>query len=139
MSGRWWIVGGGLLAALAVLAGAFGAHELKQRVDAGAMTDKKLVVYETAARYQMFHSVGLVLVGLSAVAGSKPGRKLWAPHLAGCCFVLGIICFCGWLYADALLAATPPLPLLAPAGGLLFMIGWLLLAASGWKVAERGT
>ena len=117
MTGRWWIVGGGVLAALAVLAGAFGAHGLKPRVPDGHVTAEqlavyetavaKLAVYETAARYQMYHAVGLVLVGLLSAAGSKSSTKRWAPRLAGCCFLVGIICFCGWLYADALLSAAP--------------------------------
>ena len=96
----------------------------------------KLAVYETAARYQMYHAVGLVLVGLLSAAGSKSSTKRWAPRLAGCCFLVGIICFCGWLYADALLSAAPGCRC-SPLGGLLFMVGWLIFAAAGWLLVPR--
>jgi uncharacterized membrane protein YgdD (TMEM256/DUF423 family) len=121
MQGRRWIVVGGLFAAAAVLAGAFGAHGLKER-----LTPDKLQVFETAARYQMYHALALVLVGLVANAGARRSTA----NLAGFSFVLGIAFFCGWLYAAALSSATPPLPLLAPIGGLAFVVGWLALACS---------
>ncbi len=127
MQGRRWIVVGGLFAAAAVLAGAFGAHGLKER-----LTADKLQVYETAVRYQMYHALALVLVGLVANVGARRP----AVNLAGGSFVLGTLLFCGWLYAAALSSATPPWPLLAPMGGLAFIVGWLALALSACCARE---
>jgi uncharacterized membrane protein YgdD (TMEM256/DUF423 family) len=128
MSGRWWIVVGSLLAALSVLAGAFAAHGLKQRVRAGLMTQEKLEVFDTAARNQMIHAIGLVLVGLAMRAG---GTSVYS-QIAGVAFLVGIVLFCGWLYANALWGNVA-LPLLAPLGGVAFVVGWVALAIAAWR------
>ena len=128
MSGRWWIVAGSAIAALAVLAGAFGAHGLKAQVADGRITADQLDAFRTAAQYQMLHAIGLVLVGLVA-RGMAASKTIDA---AGIAFLLGTILFSGSIYADVLLSAGLP-PLLVPAGGLLFVTGWLLLAIAGWR------
>jgi uncharacterized membrane protein YgdD (TMEM256/DUF423 family) len=132
MDGRWWIILGAVLAALAVLAGAFGAHGLKQQVKDGRMTAEKLEVFDTAARNQMIHAIGLILVGL-AIRGSVPSIST---QIAGFAFLFGILLFCGWLYANAL-SGNVALPLLAPIGGLSFVVGWIALAiaAARWAPA----
>jgi len=127
MSGRYWIIVGSLLAALAVLAGAFGAHGLKQRVTDGRMTAEKLEVFDTAARNQMIHAIGLILVGL-AIGANGSSTSL---QIAGGEFLLGIFLFCGWLYANAL-SGNVALPLLAPLGGFSFVVGWIALAVAAW-------
>ncbi len=81
MSARCWIVAGSVLAAAAVAAGAFGAHGLRQPLPSGPVSVEQLAAYEraaatlavfdTAARYQMYHAIGLVLTGLLAVAGPR--------------------------------------------------------------------
>jgi uncharacterized membrane protein YgdD (TMEM256/DUF423 family) len=128
MPGRWWIIVGAVLAALAVLAGALGAHGLKQRVEDGRLTAERLEVFDTAARYQMIHAIGLILVGL-AIRGD--GSSLAAQIGAGA-FLLGIVLFCGWLYAHALTGSLR-LPLLAPIGGLAFVVGWIAVAIAAWR------
>ncbi len=130
MNGKVWVILGALLAAAAVLAGAYAAHGLKQRVKAGQMTAEKLDVFETAARNQMFHAIGLILVGLAIRAG---GTSICG-QIAGAAFLLGIVLFCGWLYANAL-TGNVALPLLAPIGGLLFVVGWVALAITAWRWA----
>ncbi|HEX3999974.1 MAG TPA: DUF423 domain-containing protein [Pirellulales bacterium] len=127
MNARWWIIVGAVLAAAAVLAGAFGAHGLKQRVKTGLMTAEKLEVFDTAARNQMIHAIGLILVGLALRAGGPS----MAAQIAGAAFLLGIVLFCGWLYANAL-SGNVALPLLAPIGGLSFVVGWIALAVAAW-------
>ncbi len=83
---------GSLLAALAVAAGAFGAHMLKQVLD-----PPMLAVFETAARYQMYHALGMIAVGLA-------GQVFGCPQAvrAGWCFAAGILLFCGSLYGVSL-------------------------------------
>jgi uncharacterized membrane protein YgdD (TMEM256/DUF423 family) len=108
---------GGALAALAVGLGAMGAHALKPH-----LTPQQLETFHTAVQYQLYHAIGLVLVGL--LAGHQPNR--WFVS-AGWCMLTGIILFSGFLYAW--LATGRRLfvyPL--PAGGVAFIAGWLLLA-----------
>ncbi|HEX7765377.1 MAG TPA: DUF423 domain-containing protein [Nitrospira sp.] len=112
---------GSILAALAVAAGAFGAHMLKSIVD-----PPMLVVFETAARYQMYHALGIIAAGLA-------GQVFGCPQVvrAGWCFVAGIFLFCGSLYGVSLLGIRW-LGAMTPIGGLAFITGWSLLAWYIW-------
>lgn len=108
-----------LLAALAVAAGAFGAHALRGHLDAGA-----LAIYETAARYQLVHALAAVFAAdRSARAGGAEAAR------AGVLFVIGISLFAGSLYALAL-GAPRLLGAVTPLGGVALIAGWVLLAAS---------
>lgn len=113
---------GSLFAALAVAAGAFGAHMLKSILD-----PPMLAVFETAARYQMYHALGMIAVGLA-------GRVFGWPHVvrAGWCFAAGILLFCGSLYGVSLLGIRW-LGAMTPIGGLAFIIGWSLFGWSIWS------
>lgn len=104
---------------LSVAAGAFGAHALKARLSV-----ESLAVWETAARYQAYHALGLFLV---AWLSSRDPNKLvgWA----GWCFAGGILVFSGSLYALAL-TGFKKLGAVTPLGGLAFMLGWLFLLLS---------
>jgi len=120
---RRFVLLGSLLAGVAVAAGAFGAHMLKSVLD-----QPLLAVYETAARYQMYHAIGIVLVGLAARAHDHARVAV-----AGWAFTAGIVLFCGSLYAVALLGVRW-LGAVTPLGGVAFMIGWGLL---GWRVWKQ--
>jgi uncharacterized membrane protein YgdD (TMEM256/DUF423 family) len=120
---RRFVLLGSLLAGVAVAAGAFGAHMLKSVLD-----QPLLAVYETAARYQMYHAIGIVLVGLAARAHDDARVAV-----AGWAFTAGIVLFCGSLYAVALLGVRW-LGAVTPLGGVAFMIGWGLL---GWRVWKQ--
>ena len=113
---------GALSALLAVAAGAFGAHALSTR-----LAPDRLDVFETAARYQMYHALALLAAGWAA--GQWPGG---ASTAAGWLFVAGTFVFCGSLY---LLALGGPrwLGAITPLGGLAFMAGWALLALAFWR------
>jgi uncharacterized membrane protein YgdD (TMEM256/DUF423 family) len=117
-----WIALGALNAAIAVAAGAFGAHGLRERLDARA-----LEVFETGARYQMYHAFALIAVGL--VAGSSVAR---GAQLAGWLFQIGIALFCGSLYALSL-SGIKTLGAITPLGGLAFLVGWLWFAWTAWR------
>lgn len=103
-----------------VAAGAFGAHALKTRLDPDA-----LAIFDTAARYQMLHALGLV--GSAWVAHQWPGRAARASAL---CFAAGIMLFSGSLYALSL-SGIRWLGAITPVGGLLLILGWLALALAG--------
>ncbi|MAI87202.1 MAG: hypothetical protein CMF99_08685 [Candidatus Marinimicrobia bacterium] len=114
---RILIIIGSLFAALSVLLGAFGAHGLKNRL---SMED--LAIFETAVRYQMYHSLGILLMG---VASFYLTEKLVS--MPAYFFILGIIIFSGSLF---LLVITNLrwFGAITPIGGLCLIIGWLLLA-----------
>jgi uncharacterized membrane protein YgdD (TMEM256/DUF423 family) len=113
---------GALSACLAVAAGAFGAHGLRDLVSA-----ERLVVWETAARYQMYHALGLFIVAfLASQKSAGPAR------LGGWLFVAGTVLFSGSLYALTLTGVTI-LGAITPFGGLAFIAGWLVLAWGVWR------
>jgi uncharacterized membrane protein YgdD (TMEM256/DUF423 family) len=111
-----------LFGGLAVISGAFLAHELKQRMPPSAIE-----VYETAVRYQFYHVFALLACGILSerFAGSQIKQ-------AGRFFILGILLFCGSLYTISALitnGVTVPLVLgiLTPLGGASFIAGWIFL------------
>lgn len=108
----WWTFAG-VLGALGVMAGAFGAHALEARID----EPRLLEVWETAARYHLIHA--LALLGVAAHPQS--------PAAAGWLFVVGVTLFSGSLYLMTLTGARW-LGAITPLGGLAFIAGWLVLA-----------
>jgi uncharacterized membrane protein YgdD (TMEM256/DUF423 family) len=110
---------GAFSAMLSVAAGAFGAHALRSRLG-----PESLAVFETAARYQMFHALGLLAAAWaeSRWPGAWPSRSGWL-------FVVGTVLFSGSLYALALSGARW-LGAITPLGGVAFLLGWLCLALS---------
>jgi uncharacterized membrane protein YgdD (TMEM256/DUF423 family) len=119
MSRTFWILGC-LLALAAVAAGAFGAHGLRARV-----TPEMLSVFETGARYHMYHA--LALLALALAAHRRPSGA-WAA--AGWLFVAGIVVFSGSLYLLAL-TGTRWLGAVTPVGGVALLAGWAFAAAAG--------
>ena len=117
-----WVSLGALNAALAVGAGAFAAHGLRGRLDARAFE-----VFETGARYHMYHALAMILAG--ALASATNGRA----GTAGAIFQLGIVLFSGSLYALAI-TGVRGLGAITPIGGVAFLAGWVYLA---W-VCRRG-
>jgi uncharacterized membrane protein YgdD (TMEM256/DUF423 family) len=114
---------GAISATIAVSAGAFGAHALRARLDARA-----LEIWETAARYQMYHALALVLVALLIERAGAGPRGTWL-RVAGWAFVAGTLLFSGSLYALALTGVTK-LGAITPLGGVAFIAGWVALVVS---------
>lgn len=108
---------GGLLAALAVGLGALGAHALKTHLAA-----QQLETFHTAVQYQMYHAIGLVLVGL---LGLYNRSRFF--DVAGWSMLVGIILFSGLLYAW-LATGRRFFVYPVPVGGTAFILGWLMLA-----------
>ena len=122
MHPRFLIIGA-LSAAIGVAAGAFGAHALRDTVE-----PRLLEVFETAARYQMYHALALVAVGL---VGSRWPTNLLAA--AGWLFVVGTLVFSGSLYAMTF-TGVRALGAVTPIGGVCFIAGWLCLAVAAAKI-----
>lgn len=119
---RLWLILGAASAFLSVAAGAFGAHALRAKLAPDLLT-----IFETGARYQMYHSLGLIAIGL--LAQLRPSPLL---NGAGWAMVAGILLFSGSLYALAL-SGVRVLGAITPLGGLGFLVGWLLFALAAWR------
>lgn len=110
---------GAFSALLSVGAGAFGAHGLRDR-----LPPDSLAVFETAARYQLYHALAL-LAAAWAVSRWPGALPVWA----GWCFLVGTVLFSGSLYGLSL-TGTRWLGAITPLGGAAFLAGWLCLALS---------
>jgi uncharacterized membrane protein YgdD (TMEM256/DUF423 family) len=120
-----FILLGAVLAALAVGLGAIGAHALKAQ-----LSTEQLATYHTAVQYQMYHALGLLVVGLLGLQQ----RSLWF-EASGWAMLVGIVLFSGLLYAW-LATGQRILVHFVPVGGVAFIIGWLLAAigaAAIWR------
>lgn len=106
---------GALFGLLSVAIGAFSAHALKNILSTYAIG-----IFETAARYQMYHSLGLVLVALLGTQQLLP--SFWT-KFTGVAWITGIILFSGSLYLLAL-TGIKWVGAITPVGGLGFILGW---------------
>jgi uncharacterized membrane protein YgdD (TMEM256/DUF423 family) len=112
---------GAIVGLLAVAAGAFGAHALESRLDERAMN-----LFQTAARYQMFHAFALVAAGWAV--SRYPGTMA---RVSGWAFAVGLVIFCGTLYAMSF-GAPRWFGAITPIGGVSFMVGWGALAGAAF-------
>jgi len=113
------VVAGAVLIVIAIILGAFGAHALKERLDANQLTS-----FETGVRYQMYLGFSLVILGLN-VSKFQFGFK-WVSGL----LLTGIILFSGSIYGLSLQSLFGVkmsfLGPITPLGGLLMIIGWFI-------------
>lgn len=122
-----------LFALLGVIMGAMGAHALKQ-----VLNNDLLEAYETAIRYQFYHSFALALAGILYAWFSNAWikRAVW-------CFITGTILFSGSIYLLVALKSTTDkdlgaLGILTPIGGLVLIAGWIcMLAAINYRKATK--
>lgn len=114
-----WSAIGATVLGIAVLIGAFGAHALRDRLDAYATG-----IYERAASYQFVHGLGLLALGIALAAGQASAA---AAALAGWLLLAGLIVFCGSLYALAL-SGVRALGAITPLGGIALVAGWFAFA-----------
>lgn len=119
---RLFLITGALSGALGVAAGAFGAHALRARVE-----PRMLEVFETAARYQMYHALALI-----AVAWVCTRTTSTFAGTAGWLFLAGTVLFSGSLYAMTFTGARW-LGAITPLGGACFIAGWVCLAVAAGK------
>ena len=108
-----------ILGGLSIIAGAFASHALREK-----LSERALEIFETAARYQMYHALALLLVALliSQTESFQPSLVI-----AGWAFIIGVTVFSGSLYALSL-TDIKVLGAITPLGGLAFIIGWGALA-----------
>ncbi|HEY4943442.1 MAG TPA: DUF423 domain-containing protein [Rhizomicrobium sp.] len=120
-----WLLIAALNGFLAVASGAFAAHGLSGRLDAHA-----LQIFETGARYHMYHALG---IGLAAFAVRDAAAG--AAATAGAFFLAGILLFCGSLYLLAL-TGQRGFAFVTPVGGICFLIGWVALGLAAMRLPK---
>jgi uncharacterized membrane protein YgdD (TMEM256/DUF423 family) len=144
-SGKCWIMTGAVLAGLAVTLGAMAAHGLDKHfvkkyagqtksvtgVEISA-AQKYIADFKTGAEYQMYHALGIITAGL--LLGQGGCRK--SLLAANWSFLLGIVFFSGGLYAYALTGETV-WGMIAPIGGTLMIVGWVLLAIGAYHCGKH--
>ncbi len=123
---RIFMIIGSIFAGLGVAGGAFASHALKDR-----LSDRALDIFETGIKYQMYHSLALLLVALLLTRLENTPSSLLG---AGYGFLVGILIFSGSLYALSL-TGIKWLGAITPIGGVAFLIGWgsLVITAWNWK------
>ena len=118
------LLAGALFGLTAVALGAYVEHGLQTQLSA-----RDLASLDIALRYQLLHAILLVAIGLS-------GQTRRLVQLAAAGFIGGLFCFCGGIYL-AIIGGMPAALHLAPIGGTLLMLGWLLLAVASVSRPRR--
>lgn len=114
---------GALLLAIGVMLGAFGAHALKQ-----VLSVIEIENWKTAVQYQFIHALAILITPLLLQ------HKLKQSRIISLIFMIGIICFSGSLYVLScknylnISSSISAIGMITPLGGLLFIVGWLMLA-----------
>lgn len=121
----FFIIAGAINAFLAVAFGAFGAHALKEK-----LSEKYLAIWETAVQYQMYHAIGLIVIGIlmSTNIIGNVSQLSWAGYL----MLAGIVIFSGSLYVLSL-SGIGVLGAITPIGGVAFLAAWVLVIVAAVK------
>ena len=123
---RKWLFIASVNGALAVLAGAFAAHALAQR-----LAPRMLEVFTTGAHYHLIHALAMALAALAARGAAKTQAGT-----AALLFLAGILLFSGSLYLLAL-TGVRAFAYVTPLGGIAFVLGWAMLAWAALKWEEN--
>lgn len=121
---KFFLIAGAILGAVSVMIGAFGAHALKATLAAL----QRLETFETAVKYQFYHTLAILLVGL-LLRNAESKWMVWA----GYSFLAGIVIFSGSLYILSTTGITK-WGAVTPVGGLAFILGWIFLAVAIFKI-----
>lgn len=116
-----------ILGVTAIVLGAFGAHALKK-----VLTIDELTTFETGVKYQMYHALFLLFLGMTVLVDDKVKKKIFQ------LVVVGIVFFSGSIYFLATKTITgidfKPLGIITPIGGTLLIVAW---AALLWNLTWR--
>jgi uncharacterized membrane protein YgdD (TMEM256/DUF423 family) len=110
----------------AIILGAFGAHALKK-----VLNLEQLNTFETGVKYQMYHALFLLFVGLSQSIAEKTKKVIFY------CIVVGVLFFSGSIYLLATNNLTAfnfrKIGFITPIGGLILIVGWIWLFIDFYK------
>ncbi|MGF1754861.1 DUF423 domain-containing protein [Vibrio makurazakiensis] len=129
MKGKYLLTFAGLSGAVSVMLGAFAAHALKAK-----LPEYLLEVFQTGVQYQLLHTLAILACGILLQLKVSPKAQKYF-LIAAICFIIGILCFSGSLYALALTGIKWFGPI-TPLGGLLFIIGWGMFSVAALKMNE---
>jgi len=121
---RAFLLSGAVFAFLGVALGAIGAHALRSQ-----LSEYSLSIYQTAAQYQLWHALGLILIALLSALCPFSRLLLWSGSL----MVTGILFFSGSLYTLAI-TANKFYAIFTPVGGMAFLCAWMLLGIYAWRL-----
>ena len=129
MKSKWLLSFSALSGLISVALGAFAAHGLK-----ATLAPYLLGVFETGVLYQFIHTLAIVFCAILLLLhlGQKAQKYFF---IAAICFIIGIFCFSGSLYALALTGIKWFGPI-TPMGGFLIMIGWCLFFFAAFNIKE---
>ncbi len=129
MKSKWLLSFTGLSGLFSVALGAFAAHGLKAK-----LAPYLLGVFETGVLYQFIHTLAVAFCAILLLLnlGQKAQKYFF---IAAICFIIGIFCFSGSLYALALTGIKWFGPI-TPMGGFMFMIGWCLFFFAAFNIKE---
>jgi uncharacterized membrane protein YgdD (TMEM256/DUF423 family) len=137
MSPRWVFLCGVTLSGLGVALGAFGAHGLKDVLPKWyadpEIASARLENWETGVRYQLFHGIALILVGLALLKSNQ-----FFLRGSSVCLTLGSVVFSGSLYLLVLSGQTY-WGAITPLGGLLLLLAWILAGVGYWRLASSNS
>jgi uncharacterized membrane protein YgdD (TMEM256/DUF423 family) len=131
MNARSTLLAGSISAGLSIILGAFGAHALKSKLSAEMMQ-----VYHTATHYQMFDSLALLIIGILMIIIVDKNQSIRYFKLSARFFLIGLILFCGSLYALAI-TSIKILGIITPFGGLCFILGWIFASLGIWNMSKK--
>jgi len=118
---------GVILGMTAIILGAFGAHALKK-----VLTAEELITFETGVKYQMYHALFLLFLGMTSLVNEKVKKSIFK------LIVVGVVFFSGSIYVLATRTITGidfrPLGIVTPIGGALLILGWIALL---WNLTLR--
>lgn len=120
---KFYLLLGSINALLVILIGAFGAHDLKEK-----LTVENMAIFQTAVQYHFYHAIGLILVGLIAWHIPSSPYPRWSAWL----MIMGIVLFSGSLYALSI-TDIRWLGMISPVGGIAFILAWLMLTVGIMK------
>jgi uncharacterized membrane protein YgdD (TMEM256/DUF423 family) len=122
------LIFGGIMGALAVILGAFGAHALKK-----TFNDDQLKSFETGVKYQMYHAIILIITGI-VFPFTQTGQQLTAWF-----FMIGILLFSFSIYcltySSSINKKIKILGPVTPLGGLFLILGWILFTINITEIA----
>lgn len=123
-NGRW-IALGAVLAAAAVVMGAFGAHAMEDHLAQFENGGRRMDVWKTASHYHIVHALGLILIGLT------PSTKPKLINIAALLLIIGILVFSGLLYVYSY-SDIRILGAFVPIGGVSMIAGWITFAVAAY-------
>ena len=128
---------GAVVAGLAVVFGAFGAHGLETASEKWPVEtrQKRLDNWATGANYQMYHGLAMLAAAgwLNSTGNGRTGNGRRLERVAAWAFLIGVLLFSGSLYLYTLTGISK-FGAITPLGGLSWLGAWTCLVIALWKV-----